>query len=88
MEICVPRRSLRTRTFNGKTCPLDFLTDSEREILKLLGIGKSGSEIACRLRLSERSLAVARGQLIGKLNLRDAHELFRYAVCWVKSGGG
>src|ERR1700722_9364075 len=82
------REGRRTRTFNGKTCPLDFLTDSEREILKLLGIGKSGSEIACRLRLSERSLAVARGQLIGKLNLRNAHELFRYAVCWVKSGGG
>ena len=50
------REGRRTRTFNGKTCPLDFLTDSEREILKLLGIGKSGSEIALQI-ATQREIA-------------------------------
>jgi DNA-binding NarL/FixJ family response regulator len=68
--------------------PLDQLTDSELEILELLGRGKSSREIAHTLHLSESSVAAARAQLRGKLSLKTAQELFRYAVRWVESVGG
>jgi DNA-binding NarL/FixJ family response regulator len=71
-----------------KTRPLDQLTDSELEILELLGHGKSSREIARKLHLSERSVTAARSQLRRKLSLKNAQALFRYAVCWVESEGG
>jgi DNA-binding CsgD family transcriptional regulator len=40
------------------------------------------------LRLSEKSVTVARSQLREKLNLKNAQALFRYAVRWVESDGG
>ena len=70
------------------TRPLDQLTDSELEVLELLGRGKSSREIAGKLHLSERSVAAARSQLRGKLSLKNAQALLRYAVCWVESEGG
>jgi len=75
----------RIRRSSEKTRPLDHLTDSELEILELLGRGKSSREIACKLHLSERSVTAACAQLRAKLNLKNAQELFRYAVCWVES---
>ena len=78
----------RSGRFDEKTRPLDHLTDSELEILELLGRGKSSREIARKLHLSERSVAATRSQLRRKLSLRNAQALLRYAVCWVESEGG
>ena len=82
------RRAGRTRRSEEKTRPLDLLTDTELEILELLGRGKSSHEIGRKLRLSERTVTATRSQLRGKLGLKNAQELFRYAVCWVESEGG
>jgi DNA-binding NarL/FixJ family response regulator len=78
----------RNRRSDEKARPLDHLTDSELEILELVGRGKSSGEIARKLHLSERSVTATRSQLREKLNLKDARALFRYAVCWVESEGG
>ena len=78
----------RNRRAGENARPLDHLTDSELEVLELLGRGKSSREIAGKLRLSERSVTDTRSQLRGKLNLKNAQALLRYAVCWVESEGG
>jgi DNA-binding NarL/FixJ family response regulator len=78
----------RGHRFDEKTRPLDLLTDSELEVLELVGRGKSSLEIARKLRLSESSVTAARSQLREKLRLKNAQALFRYAVRWVESDGG
>ena len=78
----------RSRHSAEKARPLDQLTDAELEILELLGRGKSSQEIARKLRLGEKSVTTTRSQLRGKLKLKNAQELFRYAVRWVESAGG
>ena len=78
----------RSRPSDEKARPLDQLSDSELEILELLGRGKSSREIARKLHQSERSVTAARSQLRGKLKLKNAQALFRYAVRWVESAGG
>jgi DNA-binding NarL/FixJ family response regulator len=77
----------RSRRSDQNTSPLDHLTDSELEILELVGRAMSSREIACKLSLSERSVTAARSQLREKLNLKNSRALFRYAVCWVGSDG-
>jgi DNA-binding NarL/FixJ family response regulator len=84
----ISRTRGRSRRSDEKTRPLDHLTDSELEILELVGRGKSSGEIAHKLRLSERSVTATRSQLREKLKLKNAQALFRYAVCWVESEGG
>jgi DNA-binding NarL/FixJ family response regulator len=78
----------QSRRADEKIRPLDHLTDSELEILELLGRGKSNSEIARQLHLSERAVTDARSQLRKKLILKNAKALLRYAVCWVESENG
>ena len=72
----------------GKSLALDQLSDSEHEILELLGRGKSSREIARKLRVSERSVTASRLQIRGKLNFKNAQALCRYAACWVETNGG
>jgi DNA-binding NarL/FixJ family response regulator len=78
----------RSRRSDEKARPLDHLTDSELEILELVGRGKSSGEIARKMRLSVSSVTATRSQLREKLNLKNSRALFRYAVCWVESDGG
>jgi DNA-binding NarL/FixJ family response regulator len=69
-----------------KSRPLDQLSDSELEILELLGLGKSSPEIARQLRLGLPTVIGQRRQIKNKLNLKSANDLIRYAVCWVETG--
>jgi len=66
--------------------PLDQLTDSELELLELLGSGKGHQEIANQLSLNRRTVGVLCARIRAKLNLQSARELTRYAVCWVETG--
>jgi DNA-binding NarL/FixJ family response regulator len=81
------RTGTRSPPPGEKTRALDRLTDSELQVLELVGRGKSSREIARSLRLSERSVTQARSQLREKLDLKNGPALFRYAVRWVESGG-
>jgi DNA-binding NarL/FixJ family response regulator len=64
---------------------IDQLTDSELEILELLGRGRSHPEIARQLRLSLRDTRAQATQMQRKLKLKSLHALIRYAVCWVEN---
>ena len=65
---------------------LDQLTDSELEILELVGHGKSNAQIARQLHLTPRAVAAQCAQIRKKLNLKGPNDLIRYAACWVIAG--
>ncbi len=66
--------------------PFDQLTDSELEILELLGRGTTNHAIARQLHLTPRILAAQVAQVRKKLKFETPQELIRYAVSWVKTG--
>jgi DNA-binding NarL/FixJ family response regulator len=58
----------------------DLLTDREREVLQLLGEGKSNKEAANVLGLSPSTLETHRTNLMQKLGLHNTAEIVLYAV--------
>ena len=58
----------------------DFLTDREREILKLVAESHSTREIAQKLKISVKTVDNHRTNLMRKINLHDVASLTRYAV--------
>jgi len=56
------------------------ITDREREIVQLLGEGKSSKEIAIILGISVRTVETHRAAIMKKLGLKSFSELIRYAV--------
>ena len=69
---------------DAKSSPIDQLTHSELEILRLLGWGRSNREIARELRLSPPTVTAHCKALRRKLNLKNLNQLIRYAVCLVE----
>jgi DNA-binding NarL/FixJ family response regulator len=68
---------------NGRS-PLDALTDRELEVLRLLGGGKSSSEIAAALHLSVKTVETHRLHVKQKLDLKTSTDLVRFAMDWMK----
>lgn len=64
------------------------LSDRELEVLQLLGQGVSTREIAEKLHLSIKTIESYRANIKRKLDLKNATELMRYAVDWVRTEGG
>jgi DNA-binding NarL/FixJ family response regulator len=60
--------------------PLDSLTTREREVLQLIGEGKTNKEVANKLNLSVYTVDSHRGKIMEKLNLHSTGELVRFAV--------
>lgn len=58
----------------------DLLTPREREILQLVGEGKSNKDMANALNLSVYTVETHRSNLMEKLNLHSVPELMLYAV--------
>jgi DNA-binding NarL/FixJ family response regulator len=50
---------------------LDVLTAREREVLTLIALGRSNTEIAGELHLSEGTVKTHVGRILAKLQLRD-----------------
>lgn len=65
---------------NAPASLLHKLSDRELEVLCLIARGKSGSEIADQLCLSEKTISTYRSRLLEKLNLRTTSQLIRYAL--------
>ena len=68
----------------AKVGALDQLTDSELEVLELLGQGKSTPEISSQLGLSGAEVTTHSNSIRRKLKLPSLNALIRYAVCWVE----
>jgi two-component system response regulator NreC len=60
--------------------PHDGLTEREREVLKLVAEGYSGTEIAEQLVISPKTVDTYRERIMQKLGLRHRYELVRYAL--------
>ena len=56
------------------------LTPRERQVLQLVGEGKSTKQIAEALRISVKTAEFHRGRLMKKLNVHDTANLVRYAI--------
>ena len=56
------------------------LTQREREVLQLIGEGRSSVEIAFKLYISETTVKTHRNNLMDKLNVRDVAGLTRQAI--------
>jgi two-component system, NarL family, response regulator NreC len=62
------------------TGPADSLTEREREVLKLIALGHTNSEVAAQLYLSVRTVESHRAHIQQKLGLQTRAELVRYAL--------
>jgi two-component system invasion response regulator UvrY len=60
--------------------PHDALSDREYQVLRMLGSGKTVSEIAVSLGLSVKTVSTYRSRLLDKLEMRSNAELMRYAI--------
>src|SRR5262245_58944561 len=60
--------------------PHDALSDREYQVLRMLGSGKTVSEIAVLLGLSVKTVSTYRARLLDKLQMRSNAELMRYAI--------
>ena len=58
----------------------ESLSNREREVLRLLGLGRTLKEIAGALALNEKTISAYRSRILTKLGLRTTAELVRYAV--------
>ncbi|HEU4902772.1 MAG TPA: response regulator transcription factor [Flavisolibacter sp.] len=68
-------------TIEKKEAPLhQHLSNREFEVLKLIASGKSNSEIAKQLLLSETTVSTYRTRILEKLNLQSTAEIIRYAI--------
>lgn len=70
-------RQMRQR---GVDDSYELLTPREREILQMLGEGKSNKDVAARLNLSLHTVETHRGNILEKLNLHGTAEMILYAV--------
>lgn len=61
-------------------CSVSRLTDREWQVLRLIGSGQSVREIAKSLRLSVHTIRAHREHIKGKLDLKNANALLRFAI--------
>ena len=67
--------------------PVQKLSDREFEVLQLVGLGVGTRAISEQLHLSIKTVEVHRANIKGKLGLKNATELLRFATRWVDAQG-
>lgn len=65
--------------------PLQKLSDREFEVFRMLGGGLTTKEIADRLHISHKTVAVHRGHIKEKLGMKTAVELSHHAFRWLEA---
>ena len=68
------------RSVNWDAAPHETLSDREYQVLRLLGSGKTISDIARDLGLSVKTVSTYRARVLDKLGMRTNAELMRYAI--------
>ena len=66
------------KPFDG--APHEALSDREFEVLRLIGSGKTLSEIANFLSLSDKTISTYRARILEKMSMKNNSELTRYAI--------
>jgi DNA-binding NarL/FixJ family response regulator len=75
---CASRSAVRHRRRPSRPAPsaaLAEITDREREVLTLIGLGRSNDEIAAKLFVSMSTVKAHVGRLLAKLGARDRAQL-------------
>ena len=65
---------------SGSEAAPEVLTARQREVLRLIAVGKSTKEIAFLLNLSVKTVETHRSQIMERLGIRDLAGLVRYAL--------
>jgi two-component system, NarL family, invasion response regulator UvrY len=60
--------------------PHTALSDREYQVLRMIGAGRTVTEISEELGLSVKTVSTYRGRILQKLNLRTSAELIHYAI--------
>jgi DNA-binding NarL/FixJ family response regulator len=79
------RTTLKQSADEDHAGALDLLTDSELEVMELLGQGKTTAEISTQLQMAMGEVTAQVGSIRRKLKLNSENALVRYAVCWVEA---
>lgn len=58
----------------------EILSGRELEVLRLIGLGRSTTQIADALSLSPKTISTYRARILGKMEMNSTGELIRYAV--------
>jgi two-component system, NarL family, invasion response regulator UvrY len=66
--------------FADNLAPHDRLSDREYQVLRMLGSGRTASEIAADLGLSVKTVSTYRSRVLEKLQMHNNAELMRYAI--------
>jgi len=81
------QRSMVNEYARGGAAPgLDFLSDRELQVFRLLGNGRSSASIADELHLGMKTVQTYRERLKNKLGLSTARELDRCAERFIRTG--
>jgi DNA-binding NarL/FixJ family response regulator len=60
--------------------PHEQLSDREYQVLRMIGEGRTVSEIAAELSLSVKTVSTYRARILEKMDLRTSAELMRYVI--------
>jgi two-component system, NarL family, invasion response regulator UvrY len=60
--------------------PHETLSDREYQVLRLIGAGRTVSEISAELGLSVKTVSTYRSKILEKMKLRTSAELMHYAI--------
>ncbi len=71
---------MRQMSQRGLEDSYELLTPREREVLQMLGEGKSNKDVATQLNLSTYTVETHRANILEKLNLHSTAEMILYAV--------
>lgn len=60
--------------------PHERLSDREFQVMRMIGVGRTVSEIAAELHLSVKTISTYRTRILEKMNLRNNSEIMQYAI--------
>ena len=70
---------------NSSSPPPAILSQREAQVLQLIGCGHKNGDIACKLKLSVKTVEAHRENIKRKLGLQSASQLVQHAIEWVES---
>lgn len=74
------RLLLKKKAVAEETCELDMLTEREVEILKMVALENSNTEIAEKLYISPKTVETHRKNLMKKIGVRNSLGIYKFAV--------